>query len=374
MYILLTDPFSRKTFDIANILKRKNYKLLVACSGGFFKSILVKALYTSKTVQLSENNFTDDINVIENNYKCVFFPIEEKTILKFYEYLKYNLNSNIKSLLPTQQIFNLVRDKGIFSNFCLSNGINVPKEYTFNEIYNMKILPSSLIIKPKIGAGSVGIKFIDDISNINILDTLDSSKYLIQERIKNGQNILGGFFLANDGDLVSYYGHKRIRTYPEEGGVTVYSKVDINEEIKALGSGLLKKLNWSGIAMIEFLYDENSKTYKIIELNPRAWGSIMLSEFCNSNIIENYINLSIENEITDTTLNDKVFIRWLFPWDVISYIKKKGNIEGFWNLNTKNTCYINNTYSNFFQAFLFLLINIFDINKLRKLYLKVFKK
>lgn len=374
MYILLTDPFSRKTFDIANILKRKNYKLLVACSGGFFKSILVKALYTSKTVQLSENNFTDDINVIENNYKFVFFPIEEKTILKFYEYLKYNLNSNIKSLLPTQQIFNLVRDKGIFSNFCLSNGINVPKEYTFNEIYNMKILPSSLIIKPKIGAGSVGIKFIDDISNINILDTLDSSKYLIQERIKNGQNILGGFFLANDGDLVSYYGHKRIRTYPEEGGVTVYSKVDINEEIKALGSGLLKKLNWSGIAMIEFLYDENSKTYKIIELNPRAWGSIMLSEFCNSNIIENYINLSIENEITDTTLNDKVFIRWLFPWDVISYIKKKGNIEGFWNLNTKNTCYINNTYSNFFQAFLFLLINIFDINKLRKLYLKVFKK
>ena len=376
MYILLTDPFSRKTFDIGNILKRRGYKLLIAYDGNLAIKTIIQALYTSKIVKLSKSNFHQDMQTIENNNnKIIFFPIEEQTILDFYNYLETNKNSKIRSLLPSRDMFNLVRDKSKFSSFCLSNNINVPREYSFSDIANFNDLPSPLIVKPKIGSGSVGIKFIDSIADINDIQELDSSNYLIQERIKNGQNILGGFFLTHNGKLISYYGHKRIRTYPEEGGVTIYSKVDINNEIKKLGSDLLDKLNWSGLAMIEFLYDEKSKSYKIIELNPRAWGSIMLSEFCNSNMIENYIKLATDEPIEIIgDIKDDVFIRWFFPWDVISYIKKRGNIQQFWNMGLKNTCYINFTYANIFQSILFLLTNIFDINKLKKLYKKVVKK
>lgn len=374
MYILLTDPFSRKTFDIANILKKKKYTLLIAYEGNIFIKLIVKLLYTSKVASLTLNNFNNDFEEIEKlEEEIVFFPIEEKTILYYYNYLKMNSNSKIKSLLPDEDIFNLVRDKGSFSSFCLNNDINVPKEYSFEEVLNNRLIPLPLIVKPKIGAGSVGIKFVDTVEDLKILNTLDSSTYIIQERIKNGQDILGGFFLIYHGKLITYYGHKRIRTYPEEGGVTVYSKVDINEDIKNLGASLLKKLNWSGIAMVEFLYDESSESYKIIELNPRAWGSIMLSEFCNSNMISNYINLCMDKEILDTNIKNDVYIRWIFPWDIINYIRKKGNIKEFWCLNLKSTCYINNTYSNPFQAVLFLLINIFDVNKLKKLYMKVFR-
>lgn len=374
MYILLTDPFSRKTFDIANILKKRNYKLLIAYDGNLVIKTIIQALYSSKIVKLRKSNFNQDLQEIENNNKeIVFFPIEEQTILNFYNYLDINKSSKIQSMLPSKDVFHLVRDKGKFSSFCLSNNINVPREYSFSDLANFNDLPSPLIVKPKISSGSVGIKFIDSLVDINDIQKLDSSNYLIQERIKNGQNILGGFFLTHNGKLVSYYGHKRIRTYPEEGGVTVYSKVDINNDIEELGSSLLYKLNWSGLAMIEFLFDEDSKAYKIIEVNPRAWGSIMLSEFCESNMITNYINLSVDKSIEMSNIKDDVFIRWFFPWDVISYIKKRGNIERFWNIDLKNTCYINFTYANIFQAILFLFMNIFNHNKLKKLYQKVFK-
>lgn len=376
MYILLTDPFSRKTFDIANILKKRKYKLLIAYDGNIIIKLIVVLLYTSKAFRLNANRFNNDLNKLESSIKneIVFFPIEEQTILYFYNYINNNINSKIRNLLPDENIFNTVRDKVAFSSFCLANSVNVPIEYKHDELLKMNELPSPLIIKPKHGSGSVGIHYIDNISELDNAKIIDFSKYLIQERIEDGQNILGGFFLAHKGELIIYYGHKRIRTYPEEGGVTVYSKVDFNDEIKHLGVDLLKKLNWSGIAMIEFLYDKRSNSYKIIELNPRAWGSIMLSEFCNSNMLSNYINIALNREIEKSFLKDNVYIRWIFPWDVISYIKKKGEIKNFWSLNLKNTCYINFTYSNFFQSFFFLLLNIFDFNKLKKLYTKISKK
>lgn len=375
MKILITDPFLRKTFDVVNILKRNKIDVIICFNGNIFQKILVKLLYFSTIKKLDLDNFNEDLKLIENSIKdeLVFFPLEEDKILKFYDYLETG-NSKIKSLLPSKNIFNLVREKKDFSKFCILNNISVPKEYTFQEIENLEQLPSKIILKPSIGSGSIGIKFADTKDDFNNINIADKSNYLIQERIENGKDILGGFFLFDKGNFISYYGHKRIRTYPEEGGVTVYSKVDDNEEIKELGIELLKKLNWSGIAMVEFLYDKNDNSYKIIELNPRAWGSIMLSEFSNSKMIKNYVNISLNNKIEDSKLNNDVFIRWFFPWDLISYIKKSGKIKDFWKLNLKNTCYINFTYGNLFNSSLFLILNILDLNKVRKLFRKVLNK
>lgn len=375
MKILITDPFLRKTFDVVNILKRNKIDVIICFNGNIFQKILVKLLYFSAIKKLDIDNFNEDLKLIENSIKdeLVFFPLEEDKILKFYDYLETG-NSKIKSLLPSKNIFNLVREKKDFSKFCILNNISVPKEYTFQEIENLEQLPSKIILKPSIGSGSIGIKFADTKDDFNNINIADKSNYLIQERIENGKDILGGFFLFDKGNFISYYGHKRIRTYPEEGGVTVYSKVDYNEEIKELGIELLKKLNWSGIAMVEFLYDKNDNSYKIIELNPRAWGSIMLSEFSNSKIIKNYVNISLNNKIEDSKLNDDVFIRWFFPWDFISYLKKSGKIKDFWKLNLRNTCYINFTYGNLFNSILFLILNILDLNKVKKLFRKALNK
>ena len=33
---------------------------------------------------------------------------------------------------------------------------------------------------------------------------------------------------------------------------------------------------WNGLIMLEYLYDSKASVYKLIEANPRIWGSIML--------------------------------------------------------------------------------------------------
>ena len=125
--------------------------------------------------------------------------------------------------------------------------------------------------------------------------------------------------------------------------------------------------------MVEFLYDTKSKSYKIIEVNPRAWGSIMLSEFSGSKFITNYIHASMNEELEKISVKKDSYIRWIFPWDVINYLKQMGNIQNFWSLEKETTCYINITYSSFRRSTLYHMFNIFDPTKIKKLYRKVFK-
>lgn len=373
--IILSDLQTRKAFDIYGICTSFDYNIIGTTEGSSFERSILSLIYTRTLQPLNSKKFSDDFEHIldSSETKPVFFPTEEKTILNFYKYMEDNSAEKVFYNLPSKSVFNLVRDKGAFSEFCLTNKLPVPKEYDYKELTAQDSLPCNLIIKPKIGSGSMGIRFIDRMDELRESDDLDFTDYLIQERLENSTNVEGAFFLFDKGKMVSYYGHKRIRTYPEEGGVTVYSKCEVNDTLMNLGSDLLTKLNWSGLAMVEFLYDEKSKTYKIIEVNPRAWGSIMLSEFCGSHMIENYIRTSMGEKPIAADINEDTYIRWVFPWDVISYIKKKGHIENFWDFGTTKTCYINFTYASWYRSTLFLIYNVFDPNKISKLFKKIFK-
>src|SRR2546428_697479 len=45
----------------------------------------------------------------------------------------------------------------------------------------------------------------------------------------------------------------------------------------------MQALKWSGIVNIDFIYDENDKQAKILEVNPRYWQSLLGSLFAGVN-------------------------------------------------------------------------------------------
>ena len=96
--------------------------------------------------------------------------------------------------------------------------------------------------------------------------------------------------------------------------------------------------------MIEFLKEPSSNEYKIIEINPRIWGSILLTEFNNSNFIKSYLELSLGNQVKNKIVSDNKYIRWVFPYDVLYFIKNLQNPIDFFKPN-RDTCYINFTIS-----------------------------
>lgn len=377
MKVIITDANSRKAFDIINILKREHqYDLLLFSSSGHRFQLPV--LYKQKVYRLRTQGYpefrSDLLSVLEKHREeeYVYIPVSEEPTLHFYDFIKEDFNFNIKYLLPDKEVFELVRDKKEFQSFCESNDLPVPASYNQATLPNLEENFQPVIAKLKIGAGSVGMKYIEEPGQLDQLRELDDEEYLIQEKVESSNKIHGGFYLCEDGDVKVYHGHERIRTFPEKGGVTVFSKASYSEELKNIGENLLKKLSWNGFAMVEYLYDDNSGEWKIIELNPRLWGSIMLSEFCQSSMLSKYIMLARNEDIEPGVIETDRYIRWLFPFELISLVKGKLSLGDFFNNSNKKVCYINVTYSSWMSSFLFHLYFTFNGRSIKRFFKKIF--
>lgn len=87
-----------------------------------------------------------------------------------------------------------------------------------------------------------------------------------------------GFFALYDrGHCKRIFMHKRIRETPPSGGASCCASSFYDERLKEYGLRLLDRLNWHGVAMAEFRYDERDGQYKLLEINPKFWGSLDLA-------------------------------------------------------------------------------------------------
>jgi len=377
MKVLITDCFTRKAFDIYNILNRYYKRSEIICSSDKNNAKKGRLIYHQKTIALRKNSsddFIDDLLIISNTYSkelIIYLPIEEDTTVLFYSFIEKLGSRNFLYQLPSFGSFSLARDKYLLNKFCIENKIPAPGFFEYSEVLTLNKDFIPLILKPRHGSGAKGIKYVNNINQFKKLD-IDFANFVIQEKLPNGKDVKGAFFLCNNGEIISSYGHERIRTFPVDGGVTTYSKFYLNKEIKEIGTRLLRKLNWTGFAMLEFLWDERSKNYKVIEINPRLWGSVLLSEFSGLGFIRNYINLCLKKPLTELKIKPYVKIRWM-PFEFFNLIHSRGKIKDFWKINRKETCYINFTYANWWSIFWFHLFFYLNLSNFKTL-LKKWKK
>ena len=373
MKILLTDIFFRKSFDVINILRTHypiNNFIFTLPSNAKCNRFKLKHFYETTNFEiLSTKNFNYDLVQISKkhkNVKIIYIPIEENTTLNFLNFIETYGEINFKYLLPSLENFKLSRNKEQLNLFCEKKSISCPK-YISELVLKNKHFKFPIVKKPIVGSGAKGIVYIENEKEL-FSCKIDFKTDFVQERLPNPKGIQAGFYLCKQGEVVCFYSHKRIRTYPEIGGVTVYSKSEYNQQIKTVGANVVKELNWSGFIMIEFLFDERDGLYKLIEINPRLWGSIMLSEFCNTNFLCSYIKSSLGENIKKQQINTEKYIRWVFPYDIIYWIKHYSNPFIFFK-KQENTCYVNFSYSSQWRSLKFLILSYFDLNKLKQ-YLK----
>lgn len=99
---------------------------------------------------------------------------------------------------------------------------------------------------------------------------------LLQEYIPTNHEY-GFFALYDHGDAVATFQHRQIRGYTYAGGASAFREsIDI-PDLERAGTALLDHLDWHGLAMVEFLRDEATDEFKLMEVNPRFWSSLPFS-------------------------------------------------------------------------------------------------
>lgn len=340
--IILYHPSSRKTFDIYNYLIAKALFvdiLMISHESLVWKSLYPKAEFFGK----SPLNYSDNLYAINEKYEnSIFLPIEED-VMEIYFKIRTNLR-NIKSVLPDEKVFHLLRDKYSFVNWCMQNDISVPKLRAPKLMYNHPV-----ILKPRKGSGSRGIRVIHPGESA----LYDETTFMLQDFVKSHSGVFGFFGLVRSGEIVSWHTHIRLRTWPSEGGVSILAKSDMELKLYDASRRIIKLANYEGLIMIEYMYDSDSKEFKVIEVNPRIWGSFMLSEFSGVPLLQNYLNICHKYPLISSSFTSKC-IRWLLPYEVVNLLKLDSGALSSFRVNN-NTFYIGISNTSLLRAGKFII-------------------
>ncbi|MFA9427628.1 carboxylate--amine ligase [Natronorubrum sp. A-ect3] len=99
---------------------------------------------------------------------------------------------------------------------------------------------------------------------------------LVQEYVSTTEEY-GFFALYDEGNPLATFQHRQRRGYSYAGGPSSFREsVDI-PALEEAGLALLDELDWHGLAMVEFLHDEETGEFKLMEVNPRFWSSLPFS-------------------------------------------------------------------------------------------------
>ncbi|THE64907.1 carboxylate--amine ligase [Salinadaptatus halalkaliphilus] len=99
---------------------------------------------------------------------------------------------------------------------------------------------------------------------------------LVQEYVPTTDEY-GFFALYDHGDPVATFQHRQRRGYSYAGGASSFRESVRIPALEAAGRNLLDALEWHGLAMVEFLRDEETGEFKLMEVNPRFWSSLPFS-------------------------------------------------------------------------------------------------
>jgi predicted ATP-grasp superfamily ATP-dependent carboligase len=288
MGVLVTDGHWRKTLALVRSLGRKGVHVTVGERTYLNTSFLSK--YCGRRIvypspQRNPDQFIDFLlkDIKKNHYEC-FFPMEEETLLllakRHSEISKYTY-----LLIPNLQKIEFVRDKGNLIEFAEMHGIPTPK--TLYDPPTSTLPPwgggegEGYVIKPRISSGSFGIAYVRKREDLIPLYQKVHAQYpfpLVQEWIPDGGGTFGFSALFDDGSNVkAAFVHKKLRMYPIQGGPSTLREGVEHLQIMELGLFLLKSLNWTGVAMAEFKVDPRDGIPKLMEVNPRFWGSLHLA-------------------------------------------------------------------------------------------------
>lgn len=194
-------------------------------------------------------------------------------------------------LLPFTDLatFQRVCDKEEVLRVAAEERIAVPAQTvleTFGAELPRDIPPFPLVIKPSRSVSTLDGKSrkhaVVHVADRRALDeavaALEPSAYplMLQQRIV-GPGI-GIFLLVWDEQVRALFAHRRLREKPPSGGVSVYREsVAADASLVERSRKLLARMNWQGVAMVEYKIDAATGTPYLMEINGRFWGSLQLA-------------------------------------------------------------------------------------------------
>ena len=259
----------------------------------------------------------------EAGERPVLFPIGADTLATLSHH-KEEFRKVCDFLVAPPEILDAANDKKTVAKTAEGAGVPVPKEYDPAE----GLPPLPVIIKPRCGE-KLGLhaearykKAFTPEEYQKALETMRAydPEPVVQELV-SGDGAGVCLVMDENSRPVTVICHKRIREYPISGGPSACCISFYEENMVKNAVRLLQALHFTGIAMVEFKGD------RVLEINPRIWGSFPLTDACGSHFAENYVRAASGEifDAPDDSYRRGVRMRFLLndTLSVLSYLRHR---------------------------------------------------
>jgi predicted ATP-grasp superfamily ATP-dependent carboligase len=350
--VFLTDGHWRKSLAAVRALGTHGVRVTVGESTRLATAAFSKYCYRAVVYPSPLFNPTAFIDFIEKELSRrsyqMLIPMEDETMILISRY-RSELSRWTYLPVPSYQKLRFAQNKEKVLKLAEKNGIPIPKTWYINDVSMLNSLkdklPYPVVIKPINSAGAAGICYPRNPEELMSRYHSVHRKFpypLIQEHIPSHGTGYGASFLINEkGKVKACFVHKRLREYPVTGGASTMRESVIHDDILNMAHVLLKTLDWFGIAMVEFKMDPRDGVPKLMEVNPRFWGSLSLAVAAGVNFPYLLYRMS-RNENFKPVKHYRIGTkcRWLLPGDILHFIynpKRMSLLPGFfdfWNADT----------------------------------------
>jgi len=263
-----------------------------------------------------------------------------------------------------------VNDKAFIMQHALGKGFHIPKTYFLNREDQIaevaKNVEYPIVIKPRVSSGSRGIVYAKSREELISSYKQVHRRYpfpFVQEYIPDGEGTYGvGLLLNFNSEIRASFVYKRLRCYPVSGGPSTLRESVKREDIQGIAESLLQSLKWTGIAHVEFKIDPRDNLPKLLEVNPRFWGSLQLAIEAGVDFPYLLYRMAMDRDVEPVKdYKSGVRCRWLIPGDILHFIKNPERFKlkpSFFDLHIRDDIVSRNdlmpTFGRFLSAFVFL--------------------
>jgi predicted ATP-grasp superfamily ATP-dependent carboligase len=181
-----------------------------------------------------------------------------------------------------------IDDKGSLAAFARARGIACPATFfprgPADASAIARELPYPVLIKPRHSSGGRGIARVERAADFTAAYARvhgRSAAPIVQECLPPGGAALGVAVLMNfASEPKASFAYRRLREYPIAGGPSTFRESIWDPGLQERAERLLASLGWIGVAMVEFKVDPRDGDPKLLEVNPRFWGSLHHAILC----------------------------------------------------------------------------------------------
>ena len=330
--VLITDGLWRKTLAAVRSLGRRGIPVVVGERTWLAPALwsrYVARRYRYPSAHFAADGFFERLRrIIEREHIRIVLPMEEETLLTILRG-RDRLGKGIVIPFTEPEKIERIRDKAQLCRLAESLRIPLPKTWypesrdEAEQIGRKANFP--LIVKPRVSTGALGLRRVNDASALAPAWAEIHERFpcpIVQDYIPEGGGAFGASVLVGPrGERLASFVHRRLREYPVSGGASTLRVSVRDPQLVEITFRILEAVGWFGVAMAEFRCDPRDGLPKLIEINPRFWGSLNLA--IQSGVDFPYLLYRLAQGERIEPIHDYregVVGRWLLQGDLLHYL------------------------------------------------------